>query len=158
MLLTWFQWLEHSWLGTSVNGSTWAFAAIEAGHLLALAALGGAILVVDLRLLGFGLNEESVRYVGKTAQPWLIGGLLAAFVTGVPLLASLAAGKYYVNGAFWMKMYFLLAAIVFTFTIRRAVVMGDDARANSLVAKVVGIVSVLLWSGVGIMGRGIGFY
>jgi hypothetical protein len=157
-MLTVFEWLEHSWLGTSVNNSLWAFAVIEAGHLLALAVLGGAILVVDLRLLGFGLKEEPVSYVGRTAQPWLIGGLTAAIVTGIPLLASLAAGKYYVNGAFWMKMYFLLAALVFTFTIRRAVVMGDDLRANSRIGKIVGLVSVLLWSGVGIMGRGIGFY
>jgi hypothetical protein len=36
--------------------------------------------------------------------------------------------------------------------------MGDERRANSTLAKIVGIVSVLLWSGVGIMGRGIGFY
>jgi len=157
-MLTLFEWLEHSWLGTSVNNSLWAFAAIEAGHLLALAVLGGAILVVDLRLLGFGLKEEPVSYVGRTAQPWLIGGLSAAIITGVPLLASLAAGKYYVNGAFWMKMYFFFAALIFTFTIRRAVVMGDDLRANSRIGKVVGLVSVLLWSGVGIMGRGIGFY
>jgi hypothetical protein len=47
---------------------------------------------------------------------------------------------------------------IFTFTIRRAVVMGDELRANSRLGKVVGLVSVLLWSGVGIMGRGIGFY
>jgi uncharacterized protein DUF6644 len=79
-------------------------------------------------------------------------------VTGIPLLASLAAGKYYVNGAFWMKMYFFIAALLFTFTIRRAIVMGDDARANSNIGKITGIVSVLLWAGVGIMGRGIGFY
>ena len=157
-MLTWFEWLEHSWLGLAVNNSTWAFAVIEAAHLLALAALGGAILVVDLRLLGFGLKEERVRYVGETAQPWLVGGLTAAIVTGIPLLASLAAGKYYVNGAFWLKMYFFLAALVFTFTIRRAVVMGDDVRANSRVGKIVALVSVILWSGVGIMGRGIGFY
>jgi hypothetical protein len=157
-MLTWFEWLEHSWLGTSVNNSLWAFAAIEAGHLLALAVLGGAILVVDLRLLGFGMKEEPVSYVGKTAQPWLIAGLTAAVLTGVPLLSSLAAGKYYVNGAFWMKMYFFVAALIFTFTIRRAVVLGDDARANSRIGKIVGLVSVLLWSGVGIMGRGIGFY
>lgn len=157
-MLTWFEWLEHSWLGAAVNNSTWAFAVIEAGHLLALAVLGGAILVVDMRLLGFGLKEEPVSYVGKTAQPWLLGGLAAAIVTGIPLLASLAAGKYYVNGAFWMKMYFFLAALVFTFTIRRAIVMGDDVRANSRIGKMVGLASVLLWSGVGIMGRGIGFY
>jgi hypothetical protein len=81
-MLSWFEWLEHSWLGVAVNSSTWAFAVIEAGHLLALAALGGAILVVDMRLLGFGLNEEPVSYVGRTAQPWLIGGLAAAIVTG----------------------------------------------------------------------------
>jgi len=157
-MLTWFEWLEHSWLGTAVNNSLWAFAVIEAGHLLALAVLGGAILVVDLRLLGFGLKEEPVSYVGRTAQPWLIGGLSAAIITGIPLLASLAAGKYYVNGAFWMKMYFFFAALIFTFTIRRAIVMGDELRANSTIGKVVGLVSVLLWSGVGIMGRGIGFY
>jgi hypothetical protein len=157
-MLTWFEWLEHSWLGTAVNNSTWAFAAIEACHLLALAALGGAILIVDLRLLGFGLKEERISYVGQTAQPWLIGGLTAAVITGIPLLASLAAGKYYVNEAFWMKMYFFLAALIFTFTIRRAVVLGDEIRANSRIGKIVGIVSVLLWSGVGIMGRGIGFY
>jgi len=29
-----FAWLEHSWLGTAVNQSKWAFAALEAGHLL----------------------------------------------------------------------------------------------------------------------------
>jgi hypothetical protein len=157
-MLTWFEWLEHSWLGTAVNNSTWAFAVIEAGHLLALAVLGGAILIVDMRLLGFGMKEERIRYVGETAQPWLLAGLTAAIVTGIPLLSSLAAGKYYVNGAFWMKMYFFFAALIFTFTIRRAVVMGDEIRANSRLGKIVGLVSVLLWSGVGIMGRGIGFY
>jgi hypothetical protein len=54
------------------------FAVIEAGHLLARAAVGGAILVVDLRLPGFGLKEEPVSYLATTAQPCLIGGLSAA--------------------------------------------------------------------------------
>jgi hypothetical protein len=31
----------------------WAFAAFEAVHLLALAVIGGAVLVVDLRTLGW---------------------------------------------------------------------------------------------------------
>jgi hypothetical protein len=154
----WFAWLEHSALGTSVNNSLWAFAAIEAAHLLALALLGGAVLLVDLRLMGFGLREQRVNDIARAAQPWLITGLITAFLTGIPLMASLASSKYYVNAAFWMKMYFLAAAIIFTFTVRRAITLGDEGRANSRIAKVVGVVSVLLWSGVGIMGRGIGFY
>jgi hypothetical protein len=99
-----------------------------------------------------------VRDIARAAQPWLVAGLLGALVTGVPLTASLAAAKYYVNAAFWGKLYFLAAAIIFTFTARRAITMGDDARGNSTLARVVGAVSVLLWTGVGIMGRGIGFY
>ncbi|HEY7091234.1 MAG TPA: DUF6644 family protein [Tepidisphaeraceae bacterium] len=84
--------------------------------------------------------------------------LIGMFLTGIPLLASLAATKYYFNEPFRWKMYFLAAAILFTFTIRRFVVMSDETRIHSAVAKTTAIISVLLWSGVGIMGRGIGFY
>ena len=78
-------------------------------------------------------------------------------VTGIPLLASLADSKYYGNEAFRLKMYFLIAAVLFTFTIRRAVLLRDGS-VSPRAAKIVAVVSVLLWSGVGIMGRGIGFY
>ena len=153
-----FQWLQQSWLGNTVNNSNWAFAAIEAGHLLALAAIGGAVVVVDLRLMGWAFRRQPVAEIARTVQPWLVLSLIAMFVTGIPLLASLAATKYYFNEPFRLKMYFLAAAILFTFTIRRYVVMRDEARISSALAKATGIISVLLWSGVGIMGRGIGFY
>ena len=88
----------------------------------------------------------------------MIGSIVAMFLTGIPLMASLALSKYYFNEAFRLKMYFLAAALLFTFFVRQPVALGDDGRANSRMAKAVAIVSVLLWSGVGIMGRGIGFY
>jgi hypothetical protein len=153
-----FDWIEHGTLGTAVRDSIWAFAAIEAVHLLALAVIGGAVLVVDLRLMGWGLKRQSVAEVARDAWPWLIGSLLAMLATGWMLMASLAASKYYVNFAFQLKMLFLVLAILFTFTVQRSLVFRDDSRINPWVAKVVAIVSVLLWSGVGIMGRGIGFY
>ena len=87
-----------------------------------------------------------------------MGSVAAMFLTGIPLMASLAFSKYYFNEAFRLKMYFLGVALLFTFLVRQCVAMGGDVRANSAAAKAVAIVSVLLWSGVGIMGRGIGFY
>jgi hypothetical protein len=153
-----FRALEASWIGTAVTQSTWAFAALEAAHLLALAMVGGAVLVVDLRLLGFGLHDEPVARVAHAARPWLLGGLVAVVLTGIPLLASLAESKYYGNPAFWLKMYFLAGATVFTLTIKQRVVTGDLAPRAGLWAKAVAIVSLLLWVGVGIMGRAIGFY
>ena len=37
---------------------------IESVHLLALAVIGGAVLVVDLRLLGFGLRHQRLSDLG----------------------------------------------------------------------------------------------
>jgi hypothetical protein len=153
-----FAWLEHSWLGTGVNESKWAFAALEAGHLLSLAMLGGAVLLVDLRLLGWGMKDEPIHTLARTAKPWMMAGLIGMIVTGVPLLASLAESKYYGNEPFRLKMYFLAAALLFTFTIRLRLTTRERPTASALQMKAVAVVSVLLWSGVGLMGRGIGFY
>src|SRR5215216_216329 len=129
-LYQFMMWIEHSPVGVAVGGSTWMFAAIEAVHLLALAVIGGAVLIVDLRLMGWALQREPVKQIARDAQPWLIASLLGMIITGVPLMASLAASKYFVNPAFWLKMTFLFLAIVFTFTIRRRVVSMDDSRIN----------------------------
>ena len=152
-----FQWLERTPLSVSINESLWAFAVLEAVHLLALAVIGGAVLVVDLRLLGFAFQQRRVADVARVAQPWLVWSLVAMLLTGFVLFISLAASKYYVHGYFWVKMYFLAGAMLFSLLIRHRVIMGDDARANSALGKVVAIVSILLWSGVGFAGKAIGY-
>jgi len=153
-----FDWIEHTGHGTMIRDSIWQFAAIEAVHLLALAVIGGAVLIVDLRLLGLTLRRQPVKQIARDAEPFLVGSLLMMLLTGYLLMASLAASKYYVNLAFQLKMVFLLLAIIFTFTVRRWLIYKNDADISPTVAKVIAIVSVLLWSGVGVMGRGIGFY
>ena len=153
-----FNYIEHTGLGTAIRDSIWQFAAIEAVHLLALALIGGAVLIVDLRLLGWGLRRHPISQVARDAAPWLHGSLITMLVTGYLLMASLAYSKYYVNFAFQLKMWFLLAAIVWTYTVRRSVTRRDDSQISPGVAKLVAIISILLWTGVGVMGRGIGFY
>ena len=152
-----FQWLERTGLSVAINESLWAFAVVEAIHLLALAVIGGAVLVVDLRLLGLAFQKQRVADLARVAQPWLLWSLLAMLLTGFVLFLSLAASKYYVHDYFWVKMYFLAGAMLFSFLIRHRVIMGDDARANSALGKVVAIVSLFLWSGVGFAGKAIGY-
>ena len=155
-LLALFQWCEQSGIGAAIRRSAWLFPMIEAIHLLGLGFIGGAVLVVDLRLLGFGLRRQSVAQLSRDAQPWLIGSLIVMIITGGLLFTSEAIKCYY-HGAFWFKMASLLLAIVFTFSVQRKVVMGDEARLRPIWSKTVAVVSVLLWSGVGIGGRWIGF-
>jgi hypothetical protein len=156
-LLPFFKWCDASALGSTIRDSVWIFPAIEAIHLLGLAAIGGAILMVDLRLLGFGLTRQPVRQVARDAQPLLVGSLAVMLLSG-GLLMSSEALRCYANGAFWMKMYFLAPAIVFTFTVRRRVADAEDGRSDARRRRLVALVSLALWSGVGIGGRAIGYY
>jgi hypothetical protein len=155
-LLTFFQWCEASGIGETIRKSSWLFPVIEAVHLLGLGVIGGAVLVVDLRLLGLGLKRQSAAELTRDAQPWLIGSLVLMIITGGLLFLSEAIKCYY-HDAFWFKMSCLFLAIVFTFTIQRKVTMSDETRVSPVWSKVVAIVSVLLWAGVGIGGRWIGF-
>jgi hypothetical protein len=152
-----FEWLERTALSVSINESLWAFAVVEAVHLLALAVIGGAVLVVDLRLLGLAFQARPVGDVARVVQPWFVWSLVGMLLTGFVLFISLAASKYYVHDYFWLKMYFLAAAMVFSFTVRHVVIMGDEARANSWFAKAVALASIVLWSGVGLAGKAIGY-
>lgn len=155
-LLSFFQWCEQSGIGEAIRKSAWLFPLIEAIHLLGLGLIGGAVLVVDLRLLGLGLRRQSVAQVARDAQPWLLGSLILMITTGGLLFLSEAIKCYY-HTAFWLKMTSLFLALVFTFTVQRKVTMADQTRLRPLWSKVVALVSVLLWSGVGIGGRWIGF-
>ena len=155
-LLDFFHWCEQSGIGNTIRQSSWLFPVIEAIHLLGLGVIGGAVLVVDLRLLGLGLRRQSTAQLARDAQPWLIGSLLLMMTTGGLLFLSESIKLYY-HEAFWFKMASLLLAIVFTFTIQRKVILAGETRLRPVWSKVVALVSILLWSGVGIGGRWIGF-
>jgi hypothetical protein len=157
MLLPFFQWCQDSSLGVMIRESVWMFPIIEAVHLLALALIGGAVLIVDMRLAGLALRRQPVAMVARDAEPWLIGSLVVMIITGVLLFVSEALKCYY-SPPFWLKMSFLALAIVFTFTLRRRVAFAGDTLVAPWRMKTVAALSVLLWSGVGLMGRGIGFY
>jgi uncharacterized membrane protein len=156
MLLPFFQWCESTALGTAIRMSPWAFAVIESVHLLGLAVIGGAVLLVDLRMLGFGLTNQRIAELARAVFPWLVGSLVVMLLTGVGLFLSEPL-KCYDSRAFWVKMISLGLAMLFTFTIRRRVTMADETRVRPIWFKLVALVSLALWFGVGGGGRWIGF-
>lgn len=156
MLLPFFEWCEATAVGSAIRGSSWLFPVIESVHLLALALLGGALLVVDLRLLGFGLRNQPLRQLARDAEPWLVGSLAVMIATGVPLFLSESIKCYY-SMAFWLKITAIPLAIAFTFTVRRKVANADDTRTAPRLKTLVALVSLMLWFGVAAAGRWIGF-
>ena len=156
MLAPFFEWCAATRLGTAIQMSPWAFAVIESVHLLGLAVIGGAVLLVDLRMLGFGLRDQRIAEIARAAFPWLVGSLIVMLLTGIGLFLS-EPMKLYDSRPFWVKMTSLGLAMTFTFTVRRKVTMADETGVRPIWFKLVALVSLTLWSGVGASGRWIGF-
>jgi Family of unknown function (DUF6644) len=155
-LLPLFKFVDQSWLGHFVADSKWIFPAIEAVHIVALALLFGALLMLNLRLLGLGLKGKPIAQLSRDLAPWVLCSLIIILVTGVGLFSSEAL-KAYASVPFQVKMVFLFAAILFHFTIYSHVIKAREAQIRPLWNKLAAIMSIALWLGVGIGGRGIGF-
>jgi len=154
VLLPFFEWCEATALGRLVRESLWAFPVVEAIHLVGLSLLGGALLIVDLRLLGWGLKDGTIADLNRQARPWLIAAVAIMLSTGVLLFLSEAIKCYY-NTAFWVKIGTLPFALAFTLTVRER--FARSAMYTSAVSQWVGAADLLLWFIVAAGGRWIGF-
>jgi hypothetical protein len=154
-LLPLFQWLAGTRLSTAMAASKWAFAIVEMVHLLGLAVLGGTVLMVDLRLLGLRLRRRPVDEVARELSPFSVASLIVLVISGVFLVID-GPLRYYGNAAFRLKMLLLAAAITFSLTAHRRVVLSGSNLVTTQ-ARVTAVVSLALWLSVGLAGRAIGF-
>lgn len=154
-LLPIFKWFDASWIGAVVRDSKWVFPAIEAVHIIALALLFGAILLLNLRLLGIALANKPTAQLARELSPWILCSLFIILASGF-LLFSSEAMKAYGSVPFHVKMLFLFAAMIFHYTVYSRLTRARVAAAP-IWNKLAAIVSIALWLGVGIAGRGIGF-
>ena len=159
-MLEFCQWLDQTAVGSTIRQSLWLFPAIETVHLLGMAALVGTITVLDLRLLGWTMPQRRVSEVVAGLLPWTWLGFGVQVVTGA-LLFSSEAVKIYGNPAFRLKMLFLLLAgiqaLIFQTVVSRKLPAWDNRPAPPVVARITGMISILLWIAIVTAGRFIGF-
>src|ERR1700688_3674010 len=149
-----FRWLDTLSISSRIRESVYLFPAIEVLHLFGLVMLLGTVVVVDLRLLGLGMRHQTASRVAEGVAQWTQIGMGMMLVTGGLLFVSEAL-KCYQNPAFWFKMGFLLAALVFHCTVYRKVTSSDNVGLG--LSVLTGSVSLVFWFGVGLAGRAIAF-
>ena len=155
-LLPFFQWLEGTAGSLYIRESIIAYPIIETTHVLALCLFLGLIALLDLRLVGVGLRGVPVSEVAGRLLPWALFGFSLMLLSGLLLFYS-GPVKAANNIFFRIKMVLIiltgLNALLFHFTIYKRVASWDNAPSPPLRAKVAGVLSLVLWSGVVICGR-----
>jgi hypothetical protein len=154
MLQPFFEWMGALPVSQAIGASIWIYPLVQAIHLVFLALFAGGMLIVDLRLLGFGMTSQPVSQVARDARPWMISGLVGLVATGLPQLMQNSTREYF-SEFFWYKMYMIAFGLILLLTVRRKMTQANESTAT---AKVVALLSIATWTGVTISARLIGLF
>lgn len=148
-------WLATTAFHTFLATHSWPFPLAETLHFMGLTLLFGAILIVDLRGLGF-LRAIPFREVHKLV-PVAIGAFAVNLLTGI-LFIFAEPTMYFNNLLFQAKMGLILLAglnaMAFELVVFRPYLAGQPTDSGVAV-KVISGASILIWTLVIIAGRSI---
>lgn len=152
--------LEQSAIGQFIAVSSWAFPTLEALHVICLATVFGSIAVVDLRLIGLAFSDRRISQLSADVLPVTWVAFAGAVVTGALLFSSQAL-SYFANPYFRLKLLMLALAAVNMLAFRlvtwRTVDAWDSRAIPPGAVRAAGLLSMVLWIGVVVFGRWIGF-
>ena len=150
-----FQAVQNSHFAVAIGqlNNAWGILA-QFFHIAGLILVLLSVVLVNLRLLGLGLVAQSSAELAALTRPWLLYGLGFLVFSGLFMLLPSAA-LYYPNPALWFKFKLLAVALILQFGLSRYV-LARPAPARILAISYA-IASLVLWFGVGLAGRAIGF-
>jgi hypothetical protein len=158
-LLSLCQWVDSTRLNAFLRQSNWAFPTLDVIHTLGIVLVAGAIMLVDLRLLGLGLRSVPVTQLVARIVPATLAGFGLMLLSG-GLLFSSEAVKMYHSPAFRIKMILLalagLNALIFHRTVYRNAVHWDPAVTPTR-ARLAGLLSLVFWIAIIAAGRAIAY-
>jgi hypothetical protein len=157
-LLTFAQWIQDTGFFTWVRSSTFFYPIVLSLHMCGIAMFGGMILLGDLRMLGAMRQYKVSDFLSQLRTPKRYGLLL--MVTMGVILAGSKAEEYYYNAFFRVKVGLLLCVALHALVFRGLYAdtsAWDQTRVIPAQAKLAAAISLLLWTGLVISGRGIGY-
>ena len=109
-------WMYASALGHFMRESgPWTYAIVNLAHILGIASLFGAVLIIDLRLLGVW-RRTPLAVLTHVAVPVAAGGFGLATLSGIGLLAANAT-EYVGNPFFYVKFPAIAIGLVNAFVV-----------------------------------------
>jgi hypothetical protein len=151
--------LQSTGLATALRQSYWVYPIVNAGHIVGLALLFGAIVPLDLRLLGVW-RTMPLAVMSRILLPVALAGLALAVPTGI-LLFSVRATEYAATPLLWIKFSLIACAIANALLLRLslawAVAEHSDLAGTMPRLQLAGALSIGLWLAVIVVGRMIGY-
>ena len=154
------KWLQATSPAVFIHKTAWAFTSIELIHVFAIAMVVGTIVIVDLRLLGFGRTKRPFTELSRQVLPYTWAAFVVAVIAGSFLFISQAVA-YFGNPVFWIKMFLIVLAginmLIFELITARGAQKWDLDPTPPLPARLAGGISITCWVLVVTFGRWVSF-
>lgn len=156
MIVAVLEWLDQTAWSVALLESIYLWALLETSHVLMLGLFVGTAVMMDLRLVGIAFRGIPASAFTERLLPWTRVGFALMVVTGLLLFYS-SPLRYYHNLFFRIKIALLCVAGLnvwfFHSRIHRSISGWDDDPRPPRAARMAGIVSLVVWTGVVFAGR-----
>jgi hypothetical protein len=156
-------WLETSALAEFLRGlGIWTYGLLNLAHIIGIGSLFGAVLLLDLKLLGLWPSIPAASLIRPTVPVAAFGFVLAA-LSGIMML-SFNTTEYHGNPFFYIKLPVIVLGLVNIAIInrlaawRRAAAGLPSEPGDQRMLAIFGALSLLIWLTVVSCGRMIGYW
>lgn len=118
------------------------FASWQVLHILSMVILGGCTILLNLRLIGYGLTTESPSEIYRSLRLWLHVGVVGIVISGI-LIGMANAERLYDSAAFLVKMIALVAGVIFTYGVSAPIARADGRVGPG--AKLAGLLGIIVF-------------
>ena len=146
-LFTFYQWIEATSLSTAIREGALYYPILGAFHMIGIGWFGGMVLMGDLSVLGIGLRDMPASELFSQFRRWKWTGFAVMLISGGLL--------------WWSEPIVCARSVSFKIKLALLVLLGLNSlvfRKRSSDNRLAACLSLLLWFGLILTGRGIAFF
>jgi hypothetical protein len=134
---------ELSWV-QAIGNTGWMYSTVAVTHYVAMFWFIGSIAVVDLRVMGLAARNRTPQELAQQFFPWAWTGFALAMLSGFLLFAT-AADEWAPSEHFHYKLGLIALAVAFAVVVQTSARKWSEPSETPSIAKVIALVSLLLW-------------
>jgi hypothetical protein len=120
------------------------YSTVSVTHYLTMFWFIGSVAVVDLRVMGLVARRRSLGELAEQLFPWAWIGFTFAVISGFLMFAT-AAGDWAPSKVFHVKLTLIVVSALFAFIVQRGSRKWGLDPEISRAAKIIALISLLLW-------------
>ena len=149
-------WVASLPIGQALRRISWLVPWLQIVHILANGVILGAVVMIGMRVWGISRSQATIA-MARRFHPWIWGALAALTVSGV-LLIFYTPRRALLDLAFQAKMWTMVVAVAATVALLFALKPERKAAADKAgphrLASLLATLTLALWVGVTLAGRG----